>query len=63
MNLCQQKKGRCCHEAASHYLSGDIRGGSRSFASSKMEIFATDDLQLPDASDVTKGSMLNDSVL
>ena len=58
-----EKEGRCCHEAASHYLSGDIRGGSRSFASSKMEIFATDDLQLPDASDVTKGSMLNDSVL
>ena len=54
-----EKEDRCCHKAASHYLNGNIRGGSRNFASYEMEIFPTDDLH---ASDVTKGSMLDDSV-
>ena len=31
---------RWCHEAASHYLNGNIRGGSMNFASSKLENFA-----------------------
>ena len=42
-----EKECRCCHEAASHYLNGNIRGGSRNFASSKLEIFAINDSQLP----------------
>ena len=27
-----EKECRCCHEAASHYLSGNIRDGSWNFA-------------------------------
>ena len=50
---------RSCHEAASHYLSGNIRCGSRNIAPSKLGIFATNDSRLPDASDVTKDSMLD----
>ena len=46
---------RCCHEAASHYLNGNIRGGSRNFASSKLEIIAINESQLPDARDCHKG--------
>ena len=42
---------RRCHEEASHYLNGNIRGGPRNFASSKLEIFAKDDSRRPDASD------------
>ena len=54
-----EKEDRCCHEIASHYLNGDIRGGSRNFSPAKLEIFVTNDSRLPDASDVTKNSMLN----
>ena len=50
-----EKECRCYHEAASHYLNGNIRGGSRNFASSKLEIFAIDDSRRPDASDCHKG--------
>ena len=50
-----EKECRCCHEAASHYLNTNIRGGSRTFASSKLEIFAIDDSRRPDASDCHKG--------
>ena len=45
---------RWCHEAASHYLNGNIRGGSRNFASSKLENFAIIDSRLLDASDCHK---------
>ena len=38
-----EKECRCCHEAALHYLNGNIRGGSRNFASSKLGIFALND--------------------
>ena len=46
-----ERECRCCREAASHYLNGNIRGGSRNFASSKLEIFAK--------MIVTKGSKLD----
>ena len=46
-----EKECRCCHEVASHDLNGNVRGGSRIFAPSKLEIFATNDSRLPDASD------------
>ena len=46
-----EKDCRCCHEADSHYLNGNIRGGSRNFASPKLEIFRINDSRLPDASD------------
>ena len=36
-----------------------ITGGSGNFAPSKLEIFATNDSQLPDASNFTKDSMLD----
>ena len=49
-----EKECRCCHEAALHYLNGNIRGGSRNFASSKLEIFAIDDSLCRDASDCHK---------
>ena len=52
-----EKECRCCHEAASHYLNGNVRVGSRIFAPSKLEIFVTNDSRLPDAGDVTKGSI------
>ena len=42
-----EKECRCYHEAASHYLNGNIRGGSRNFASSKLGIFVIDDSQHP----------------
>ena len=45
-----EKECRCCHEEASHYLNGNIRGGSRNFASSELEIFVIDDSQCPDTS-------------
>ena len=39
-------------------LNGNVRGGSRAFTPSRLEIFAPNDSQLPDASDfVTKGFM------
>ena len=38
-----EKECRCCHEAASHYLNGNIKGRSRKFASPKLGIFATND--------------------
>ena len=50
-----EKEVRCCHEAISHYLNDNIRGGSRNFASSKLEIFAINDSRLPGASDCHKG--------
>ena len=50
-----EKECRCCHEAASHYLNGNIRGGSRNFTLSKLEIFAINDSRFPDASDCHKG--------
>ena len=50
-----EKEFRCCQEAASHYLNGNIRGGSRNFASCKLEIFAIDGSWRPDASDCHKG--------
>ena len=50
-----ERECRCCHEAASHYLNVNIRGGSRNFVSPKLEIFAINDSQLPDASDCHKG--------
>ena len=53
---------RCCHEAASHYLNGNIRGRSRNFAPSKQEIFSTNYSQLPNPNNVTKGSILNVAV-
>ena len=46
-----EKEFRRWHEEASHYLNGNIRGGSRNFTSSKLEIFAIDDSRRPDASD------------
>ena len=53
-----EKVCKYCHGAASYYLNGNIRGRSRNLAPSKLEIFATNDSQIPDASNVTKGSML-----
>ena len=53
-----EKEGRYCDEAVSHYLSGNIRGGSKNFAPSKLEIFVTNDSWLPDTSNITKSSML-----
>ena len=50
-----KKEWRCCHETASHYLNGNIRGGFRNFTSSKLEIFAIDDSRCSDASDCHKG--------
>ena len=50
-----EKECICYHEVASHYLNGNIRGGSRNFASSKLEIFAINNSRLPDASDCHKG--------
>ena len=38
-----EKECRCCHEAVSHCLNGNTRGGSRNFTSSKLEIFAAND--------------------
>ena len=49
--LLTEKQCRCCLEEASHYLNGNIRGGSRNFASSKLELFVIDDSRRPDASD------------
>ena len=49
------KECRCCHEVALHYLNGNVRGGSRIFALSKLEIFAANDSRLPEASDCHKG--------
>ena len=48
------KEWRFCHEAASYYLNVNARGGSRIFAPSKLEIFATNDSRLPDVSDCHK---------
>ena len=50
-----EKECRCCHQAASHYLNGNIRDGSWNFTSSKLEIFAINDSRLPGASDCHKG--------
>ena len=50
-----EKECKCCHEAASHHLKGNVRGGSRFFALSKLENFVVNDLKLPDASDCHKG--------
>ena len=41
--LLTEKEGRCCHEAASHYLDGNIRVGSRVFAPSKLKFFVKND--------------------
>ena len=49
------KECRCCHEAASDYLNGNVRGESSIFAPSKQEMFPTNDSWLPDASDTHKG--------
>ena len=46
-----EKECRYCHEAASHYLNDNVRGGSGIFAPSKLEIFVTNDSRLPDARD------------
>ena len=46
-----EKECRCCYEEDSDYLNGNIRGGSRNFASSKLEIFLIDDSWCPDTSD------------
>ena len=54
-----EKEDTWCHEAASHYLNGNIGDESRNFAPSKLEIFVTNDSWLPDGSNVTKGSMLD----
>ena len=58
-----EKEYRCCLEAASHYLNGNVRDKSRIFAPSELEIFVTNDSQVPDAScqmlTVTKSSMAN----
>ena len=40
-----EKECRCCHKAASHYLNGNIRGGSTNFCHKRAI--------------VTKGSMLD----
>ena len=50
-----EKECRCCYEAASHYLNGNIRDGSWNFAFSKLEIFAINDSRLSGASDCHKG--------
>ena len=50
-----EEKCRCCQEAASHYLNGNVRDGSRIFAPSELEIFVTNDSRVPDASDCHKG--------
>ena len=49
-----QKECGCCHEAASHYFNGNIRGGSGNFASSKLEILSIDDSRRPATSDCHK---------
>ena len=49
-----EKERKCCQEAASHYLNGNVRVGSRIFAPSKLEIFVPNDSRLPDASDCHK---------
>ena len=33
-NKLTERECKCCHEASSHYLNGNIRGESRNFASS-----------------------------
>ena len=50
-----EKECSCCHEAASHYLNCNIRGGSRNSVSSKLEIIATNDSWLPNTSVCHKG--------
>ena len=50
-SMLTEKECRCCHEAASHYLNGNIRGGSRNFASSKLKIFVLSNSRLPEDSD------------
>ena len=50
-----EKECGCCHEAASHYLNGNVRDRFRIFAPSKLEIFATNDSHLLDVSDCQKG--------
>ena len=50
-----EKECRCCHEVVSHYLNGNVRGESRIFAPSKLEIFARNDSRIPDAGDCHKG--------
>ena len=54
-----KRECRCCHEAPSHYWNGNIRGGSRNFASSKLEFFAINDSRLSHASDCHEGSKLD----
>ena len=55
MGNVKEKECRCCHEAVSHYLNSNVRGGSRIFPPSKLEIFATNDSWIPDTSDCHKG--------
>ena len=50
-----EKGCRCCHEAASHHLNGNVRGGSRIFAMSRLVIVAVNDSWLPDDSNYHKG--------
>ena len=57
--LLVEKECRYCHETAPHYLNGNITGGSRNFAPSKLEIFATNDSRLPYVSDTFKEFMLD----
>ena len=54
-----ERECRCCHEVVSHYLSGNIRGGSRNFASSKLKIFAKMIHGFQTLAIVTKGSKLD----
>ena len=58
-----ENERRCCHEEASHYLNGNIRVGSRNFASTKLEIFAIDDSQCPDASNYHNHENFKNSLL
>ena len=52
--MLKEKECWCCHKAAWHDLNGNIWGGSRIFMLSKLEIFATNNSQLPDASNCHK---------
>ena len=57
--LLAEKECRYCHEAGSYYLNGNITGGSKNFAPSKLEIFAANNLWPPYDSDTTNDFMLD----
>ena len=48
--MLKEKECRCCHEAASHCLNGNMRCRSNIIASFKLQTFAINDSRIPDAS-------------